>query len=47
MTLLHLLTEPFGDFGFMRRALVGCLALTLSAAPLGCFFTAAPYEPDR
>ncbi|MCO7253618.1 metal ABC transporter permease [Dickeya oryzae] len=37
MTLLHLLTEPFGDFGFMRRALVGCLALTMSAAPLGCF----------
>ncbi|HBK9174881.1 TPA: metal ABC transporter permease [Escherichia coli] len=37
MMLLHLLCEPFGDFGFMRRALVGCLALTLSAAPLGCF----------
>lgn len=37
MMLLHLLIEPFADFGFMRRALVGCLALTLSAAPLGCF----------
>ncbi|MCI4185099.1 metal ABC transporter permease [Dickeya dianthicola] len=37
MTLISLLTEPFSDFGFMRRALVGCLALTLSAAPLGCF----------
>ncbi|WP_315709374.1 metal ABC transporter permease [Brenneria uluponensis] len=37
MTLFHLLTEPFNDFGFMRRALVGCVALTFSAAPLGCF----------
>ncbi|MGM3174567.1 metal ABC transporter permease [Dickeya lacustris] len=37
MMWLELLTTPFSDFGFMRRALVGCLALTLSAAPLGCF----------
>ncbi|ACS84515.1 metal ABC transporter permease [Musicola paradisiaca] len=37
MMLFHLLADPFNDFGFMRRALVGCLALTLSAAPLGCF----------
>ncbi|WP_139146978.1 metal ABC transporter permease [Hydrogenophaga sp. PML113] len=28
---------PFVEFGFMRRALVGCLALSLSAAPLGVF----------
>ncbi|WP_099045408.1 metal ABC transporter permease [Lonsdalea britannica] len=37
MTFIHLLTQPFADFGFMRRALVGCFALTLGAAPLGCF----------
>jgi zinc/manganese transport system permease protein len=28
---------PFVEFGFMRRALVGCLALSMSAAPLGVF----------
>lgn len=37
MMLFHLMTAPFAEFGFMRRALVGCLAITLSAAPLGCF----------
>lgn len=37
MTLFHLLTDPFTSFGFMRRALVACLALSLSAAPLGVF----------
>lgn len=37
MTLLHLLSDPFITFGFMRRALVACLALSLSAAPLGVF----------
>ena len=26
---------PFLDYGFMRRALIGCLALTLGACPLG------------
>lgn len=31
------LFSPLIEFGFMRRALVGCLALTLSATPLGCF----------
>ncbi|MEB6337646.1 metal ABC transporter permease [Serratia rhizosphaerae] len=35
MMLLHLLTDPFTSFGFMRRALVACLALSLSSAPLG------------
>ncbi len=30
------LVGPF-EFGFMRRALVGCLALSLSAPPLGVF----------
>ncbi|MCH5049774.1 metal ABC transporter permease [Pectobacterium aquaticum] len=37
MMLFHLMTFPFAEFGFMRRALVGCLVITLSAAPLGCF----------
>jgi zinc/manganese transport system permease protein len=29
------LFDPFLDYGFMRRALVGCLALSLGACPLG------------
>jgi zinc/manganese transport system permease protein len=28
---------PFAEFAFMRRALVGCLALSLSAPPIGVF----------
>ena len=35
MTLLH----PFLEFGFMRRALVACVALALSATPLGVFLS--------
>lgn len=31
------LWEPFAEFGFMRRALAGCVALSLSAAPVGVF----------
>ncbi|MSE16915.1 metal ABC transporter permease, partial [Pantoea agglomerans] len=31
MTLIH----PFIEFVFMRRALVACLALAVSATPLG------------
>ena len=31
------LVEPFADFGFMRRALVGCLAISLGATPVGVF----------
>ncbi|WP_456300168.1 metal ABC transporter permease [Roseococcus microcysteis] len=31
------LVGPFIEFGFLRRALVGCLALSLSAPPLGVF----------
>ncbi|HWX47394.1 MAG TPA: metal ABC transporter permease [Roseomonas sp.] len=31
------LWAPFAEFGFMRRALVGCLALSLAAPPLGVF----------
>jgi len=30
-----LLVEPFVEFGFMRRALVACLALGLGSAPIG------------
>ncbi|MFT8245934.1 metal ABC transporter permease [Roseomonas sp. BN140053] len=32
-----LLLAPFAEFGFLRRALVGCLALSLAAPPLGVF----------
>lgn len=31
------LAGPFAEFGFMRRALVGCLAISVSAAPVGVF----------
>jgi zinc/manganese transport system permease protein len=31
------LIAPFIEFGFMRRALMGCLALSLAAPPLGVF----------
>ncbi len=37
MSLNELLIAPFSDFAFMRRALAGCLALSLSAAPVGVF----------
>lgn len=36
-TLLHTLLGPFLEFGFMQRAWLGCLALSLGAAPLGVF----------
>jgi zinc/manganese transport system permease protein len=35
--MIHYLVDPFMDFAFMRRALVGCLALSLSAPPIGVF----------
>jgi zinc/manganese transport system permease protein len=35
--IFHALIEPFIAFAFMRRALVGCLALALGAAPVGVF----------
>ena len=31
------LVAPFVDYAFMRRALAGCLALSLGAAPVGVF----------
>lgn len=35
--LIDMLVSPFLDFGFMRRALAGALALALAAGPLGVF----------
>ena len=35
--LWALLIAPLTEFGFMRRALVGCVALSLSCAPVGVF----------
>jgi zinc/manganese transport system permease protein len=35
--MLDLLFGPFVEFGFLRRALVGCMALSLAAPPLGVF----------
>lgn len=31
------LWQPFAEFGFMQRALLGCLLLSLSAPPVGVF----------
>lgn len=33
------LIQPFLEFGFMRRALVACIALAVSATPLGVFLS--------
>lgn len=33
--VLDFLISPFADYGFMRRALAGCLALSLGGCPLG------------
>lgn len=37
MNSIELLYLPFVEFGFMRRALVGAVALALAAGPLGVF----------
>ena len=29
--------EPFADFGFMRRALLGCVAVSVGSTPVGVF----------
>lgn len=35
--ILDALITPFADFGFMRRALLGCIALSVSSTPVGIF----------
>ncbi|MBJ3778050.1 metal ABC transporter permease [Acuticoccus mangrovi] len=35
MSLYELVVEPFVSYGFMRRALIGCVALSLGSVPLG------------
>ncbi len=35
MTLYQFLVAPFVDYGFLRRALVACLALGLGSGPIG------------
>lgn len=35
MSFAALFIQPFAEFGFMRRALVACLALGLSCGPMG------------
>lgn len=35
--IYDLLVSPFADFAFMRRALVGCVALALGSGPVGLF----------
>ena len=32
-----LIVAPFADFGFMRRALFGCVAIAIGATPVGVF----------
>lgn len=35
MTLYDVCVQPFAEFGFMRRALVACLALSIGSGPIG------------
>jgi len=35
--VIEALAGPFAEFSFLRRALVGCVALSVSAPPLGLF----------
>ncbi|HBC56871.1 MAG TPA: zinc ABC transporter permease [Gammaproteobacteria bacterium] len=35
--IIDILWGPFLEFGFMRRALVGCIAISVSATPVGMF----------
>ena len=41
MTPSELLFQPFADYGFMRRALVSTLALSLGSAPMGTLLVLA------
>ena len=33
----EILIQPFAEFGFMRRALMGCIAISIGATPVGVF----------
>lgn len=33
----ELVFQPFAEFGFMRRALLGCIAISVGATPVGVF----------
>jgi zinc/manganese transport system permease protein len=35
MTIYHVLFAPFTDYGFLRRALVACVALGIGSGPVG------------
>jgi zinc/manganese transport system permease protein len=35
--IFEAVVQPFIDFGFMRRALLGCMAIALAATPMGVF----------
>lgn len=35
--MYELFIQPVSEFGFMQRALIGCLAISISAAPVGVF----------
>ena len=37
VVIYEYLLQPFADFGFMRRALVACLALSVSGSAIGVF----------
>jgi zinc/manganese transport system permease protein len=37
MAIYDLVIAPFADFGFMKRALIACLALSLGSGPIGIF----------
>ncbi len=39
MNLYTYLIEPFADFSFMRYALVSCICLAISSAPIGVFLS--------
>ena len=39
MNAYDMLISPFADYGFMRRALVGIVALAFGAGPIGVFLT--------
>ena len=45
MTLYDVALAPFAEFGFMRRTLVGCLALALSCGPIVRFRVNFPLAP--